>query len=121
MNKNNFLLNKQDYFDYYNQNYLNSLFKKKYPLISIEVKAICLKMERLIKNISKSNFFNSLSEILKLDAQLQVIESLIEILFDGDISEIDVVNLSRQDYKMFLKESLEFPYGEHSLIFSMCE
>ncbi len=46
---------------------------------------------------------------------------MFEILFDNDISEVDIVKLLRQDYKQFFKENLEFSYGEDSLIFSICK
>lgn len=114
----------QEYFTYFSTNMYRYFILNEERLIAREILIICNEMKRRIENISKENFFEELSYILGLDARLQIILELAEILPDSNLfSEEEIISISKKDYPSYLKELVGISYKDsspHSLFFSIC-
>lgn len=104
MNKKLFLT-EQEYFNYFEQFYSDTFFSSKYPLVCEEMKDICIEIKKKIKQINSDNYFKTHSEILALDSRMQIILSLINL---SELSEQDIVNFSKNDYKYYFTELCGF-------------
>ncbi|RBR95431.1 hypothetical protein EB58_00116 [Enterococcus faecalis] len=110
-----------DYFDFFQQNYLSRNFKKEYPFIYSEIKEHYFNIKKLISTINEENFFLNLSKILGYDAQLQLIIELLSLNIEG-LTEIEIIEISKSDYKIFIKDMCGISINEkppHSLFFSV--
>ncbi|MBC9722697.1 MAG: hypothetical protein H9W82_15870 [Lactobacillus sp.] len=116
-------LNEKAYFQYFEEKYMNTEFKKRYPLISRRMKLLCSLIKEKIRQASSSNFFQLHAEILGLDAQLQIILLLLDsVNRNSEISEEMVIKYSKEDYPFFMKELCEensANFLEHTLYFSV--
>lgn len=119
-----YFLNEEDYFLYFEQKCNDKLFYNKYPLIVAEIKAICDQMKKKIELVNSQNFFIIHSELMGLDARLQIIIALLPSDNDdilSSLTEEEVVEFSRKDYRKFLRESFDVEDNiiPHSLYFSI--
>lgn len=116
-------LNEKAYFQYFEEKYTNPVFNKHYPLISKRMKTLCEKMKEQIQNYSSTAFFRLHAEVLGLDAQLQILLSLLDLIdTNSGISEEMIIQCSKEDYQVFMKELCEnnsTVFLEHSLYFSV--
>lgn len=120
--KHNFL-NEEAYFQYFEEKYTNPVFNRHYPLISKRMKTLCEMMKEKIQNYSSTDFFRLHAEVLGLDAQLQILLSLLDLAdTDPEISEEMIIECSKEDYPIFMQElCVNDPtnFLEHSLYFSV--
>jgi len=116
-------LDEQTYFRYFERQYANPVFKENYPLISKRMKDLCDKMKKTIYKSSPMCFFEVHAEILGLDAQLQIILSLKDLIdTNSEISEEMIIQCAKKDYPLFIRELCEYSsndFLEHSLYFSV--
>lgn len=116
-------LNEEEYFHYFEEKYTNSVFNKRYPLISKRMKYLCEMMKEKIDNYSSADFFQLHAEILGLDAQLQILLMFLDMVDVGsDLSEAMIIKYSKEDYQNFMKELCEdnsTNFLQHTLYFSV--
>lgn len=116
-------LNEKAYFQYFEEKYTHPSFNKQYPLISKRMKTLCEMIKEKIRQTSSRNFFRMHAEILGLDAQLQIIMSLLDLVdTNSEISEEMIIQCSKEDYPIFMRELCEndsINFLEHTLYFSV--
>lgn len=111
-------LSENEYFKYFEDKYNDSLFYKKYPLISARIKVLCDQIKEKVYSKQRENFFKLHAEILGLDAQLQIILLLLNI--EVELSEEAILKCSEKDYRIFIQEFCEDKeICNHSLYFSV--
>ncbi|MGI8170474.1 DUF7006 family protein [Enterococcus lactis] len=98
------------YFSYY-----DFVFNDKHRnqrLISEKYYEIKNNMKNIIEEVNKNNFLQIMREVLDLDAQLQIMITLIEphMLFD----EKQVLELVSSDYIYYYKEIFDHGFNKHS-------
>lgn len=107
----------KEYFEYFEKEIKKYSLVEKHPLLCEEVSSICKVIKEKIKQINDSNFFEVHPEILGLDARLQVIFSLLPKKEDAltyDLSDEEIIDLSKNDYKCFIKELSGFKLTEET-------
>lgn len=123
MNSKPRFLSEESYFQYFEEKYTNPVFNRHYPLISKRMKTLCERMKEKIQNCSSADFFRLHAEVLGLDAQLQILLSLLDLIdTNSEISEEMIIQCSKEDYQVFMKELCENDstfFLEHSLYFSV--
>lgn len=117
-------LDEATYFSFYETKYKNELFKKKFPLVSVEMSKLCEKIKEKADKCHQVDFFRLHAEIVGLDIKLQIILYLINLLdesFDErEFSEEQIIEYANRDYRIFMKELCEMDeLLEHSLCFSV--
>ncbi|GAB7306621.1 DUF7006 family protein [Enterococcus gallinarum] len=121
-------LNEEDYFSYFDQICMDSYLIDYYPLVLVEIKAICIKIKKYISLVNSYNYFEIHSKILGLDARLQIILTLLPTNFEKTynpfekITQKEIIECSRKDYKLFSREIFDLKIDgniPHSLYFSV--
>lgn len=120
----NYFLNEEDYFFYFNQKCSDEKIFNKYPLVVAEIKSICDQMKKKIEIVDSKNFFIIHSELMGLDARLQIIIALLPSDNDDiliSLTEKEIVEFSRKDYRKFISETFDIENirTPHSLYFSI--
>ncbi|EON3045102.1 hypothetical protein D9Y95_RS13770 [Enterococcus hirae] len=113
-------LDEKVYFQYFEKRYMHPVFIEKYPLISERMKIICEAIKEKINTSSPAHFFKVHAEILGLDAQLQILILLIDLVDNKEFSEATLIQYAQEDYLTFMEElcsSNEFL--EHTLYLSV--
>lgn len=123
MEKHTFFLKEEQYFSYFKTIYDNQSFSESYPLISNRMRSLCQEIKEKVHGKEPDNFFRLHAEVLGLDAQLQILLTLVEMAEDNSLlSEEMILKCSREDYQSFMKElcgSEEDKIINHSLYFSV--
>lgn len=85
-------------------NYFDDCFERdRYPIIFNQYQTLKVEFNNTIKNICPKNAFLSLKNLLLLEAKLQILSSLIQDnIFD--LSELEIIELSETDSKVFYQE-----------------
>ena len=121
--KNNPFLEEEEYFRYFEEIYSDQSFSENYPLISRRMKSICETIKVKINAKRQYNFFRLHAEIMGLDAQLQILLLLVDVIQDDvNTSEEMVLKCSQEDYLIFMREfcgSDVEQFANHSLFFSV--
>lgn len=113
-------IDEKRYFQYFENKYNDSYFRKNYPLIAQRMEQLCEKIKKKIHNNEKENFFKLHAEILGIDAQLQLILLFIDnFSFCNCLSEEQILNCVKKDYRTFMKEICDVNFIENSLCFSI--
>ncbi|HAP3574439.1 TPA: hypothetical protein IUD81_002677 [Enterococcus faecalis] len=116
-------LDRETYFQYFEKIYMDPVLKKRYPLISERIEFLCETIKEKIYTISPTQYFKVHAEILGLDAQLQILVSLIDLVDNkSGISEELIIQCSKEEYSMFIRELCENSSSEclkHALCFSV--
>lgn len=116
-------LKENEYFKYFEDKYNDSVFYKKYPLISARIKELCEKIKERAHSNQIGDFFELHAEVLGLDAQLQIILLLLSLKDEySDFSEEKILEYAEKDYQTFMQDFCDNDFKEmfdHSLYFSV--
>lgn len=116
-------LDGESYFQYFEKKYTHPLFNQKYPLISKRMEILCGMIKEKVQHASPIDFFKIHAEVLGLDAQLQILLFLLDLVDnDSDFSEKTAIKCSQEDYQIFMKELCgnDFEdFFDHTLYFSV--
>lgn len=95
----------------------DTFFEKEYKaseLLNKKYHEIKNKMWESIKNVKKENFFHIFREVLDLDAQLQILVSLIESGLFTEEREQTILTLVESDYISYYKEAFNYTLNDPS-------
>ncbi|MBO1104232.1 hypothetical protein FQT01_02775 [Enterococcus faecalis] len=115
-------LDEKTYFQYFERKYTDPVFQENYPLISEKMKELCKKMKKTITTSSPKCFFKVHAEILGLDAQLQILMSLTDLVDNKEVSEEMIIKCAQEDYPIFMRElcdNTSHDFLENTLYFSV--
>ncbi|MEG7767953.1 hypothetical protein U2086_07785 [Listeria monocytogenes] len=100
-----------DYFSYFDKIFFSKKLTK-CSLIYAKYKTLKQEYNRLIKNVNSTNFLTTLSFILDLDAQLQIMMELLascNYLCENTLmSEEEILMCSSSDYKFYYLEQFGY-------------
>ncbi|GEU13456.1 hypothetical protein QuyetLC_24510 [Bacillus anthracis] len=100
-----------EYFNYFDQIIL-SLDVNEYPLIQERYKIIKNEYNQLLEEVCPTNFLNTMGTILNLDAQLQIMVSLLSYSHcqfgSGQSGDNEILRCSLSDYKSYYLESFGY-------------
>lgn len=123
MEKQLYYLDEKTYFHYFERKYNHPVFAENYPLISNRMRLLCEMIKEKIQKITPKQFFQVHAEILGMDAQLQILLSLTDLVdTNAEISEEIIIQCAREDYPVFMRELCENSsnnFLEHTLYFSV--
>ncbi|EAF2586299.1 hypothetical protein E0F18_03110 [Listeria monocytogenes] len=109
MAKESDLLN--EYFNYFDKIFFSRKLTK-YPLIYARYKTLKQEYNQLIEEVSPTNFLTTMSLILDLDAQLQIMMDLLECCnYLGEnvlMSEEEILQCSSSDYRFYYLEQFGY-------------
>ncbi|MBO0474730.1 hypothetical protein IGL98_001256 [Enterococcus sp. DIV0840] len=109
MAKESDLLN--EYFNYFDKIFFSRKLTK-YPLIYARYKTLKQEYNQLIEEVSPTNFLTTMSLILDLDAQLQIIMDLLDCCnYLGEnvlMSEEEILQCSSSDYRFYYLEQFGY-------------
>ena len=114
--------NSEDYFNYFEQEQKILESEHCFPKVILEIKSICERLKDKINKINGYSFFTDISEILGYDARLQILIQLCEAGEEANLTEDEIITISRTDYPSFVKELCGYHTNEtplHSLCFSV--
>lgn len=116
-------LDEQTYFHYFERKYTHPVFVKNYPLIAKRMRQLCETIKEKIQKVTPKQFFQVHAEILGMDAQLQILLSLADLVgTNAEISEEIIIQCAQEDYPVFMRElceNSEHNFLEHTLYFSV--
>ncbi|EAD4137641.1 hypothetical protein LL198_000871 [Listeria innocua] len=100
-----------EYFNYFDKIFFSRKLTK-YPLIYARYKTLKQEYNQLIEEVSPTNFLTTMSLILDLDAQLQIIMDLLDCCnYLGEnvlMSEEEILQCSSSDYRFYYLEQFGY-------------
>ncbi|MGL9769073.1 DUF7006 family protein [Enterococcus sp. DIV0806c] len=79
------------------------------------------RLDELLDQISKENFWQLEPEIMGIDARLSLLTELLKFNFE-DFSDEEIIRITEKDYRTYLKELCGYSLSEeanHSLVFNV--
>ncbi|MGC5455862.1 DUF7006 family protein [Enterococcus faecium] len=76
---------------------------KRYPIIVENIQMLLQEINQLVVSVNEKNFFFVMSNMLGIDAKLQILSFFLEEQ-DETISEREIMSICENDYKSYFKE-----------------